>query len=251
MTDKNAIVTTDGYYRNFYTKVLSGGSIGTVVDLVHRSLERDVPENFHAGVVLELGAGHGQHKHYVHHSTGLYIETDLRESLLPQRPGSRRVDQSALSAAVAAHSGDGHTTLQAGLDAQDLSAIPSESIDRIIASCLLVHLPYPEKALSEWRRVARHGSIVTIYVAPEPGIVLRLGRACTTVRRARKLGTNHLSFHYREHINHFPAMKMLIGDTFASDEIRWRAYPIPYASWNFSLWKVTTIRVRKPEQALD
>jgi SAM-dependent methyltransferase len=127
-----------------------------------------------------------------------------------------------------------------------ISQLKAEKFDRVIVSCLLAHLNRPETALKEWRRVVRNGGLVTIYVPSEPGLVLRLLRTLTTARKLKKSGANARLIHYVEHRNYWITMNILIREVFSLDNIRKKRYPIPFFSWNFSLWDVYQITVSKP-----
>ena len=72
----------------------------------------------------------------------------------------------------------------------DAQGLPHDDdiADRLIATCVLLHLEKPESALLEWRRVTRPGGVVTIYVPNEPGLLTRLGRGVTTKRAAVRAG---------------------------------------------------------------
>jgi ubiquinone/menaquinone biosynthesis C-methylase UbiE len=178
--------------------------------------------------VLELGCGQGQHLKFVKQPVEEYIESDLRLENIPVRD-------------IASKNVNIEKVVRTQLDSEILSPIKSESIDRVIATCLLAHLPNPESALIEWRRVTKQGGSISIWVASEPGLLLRVLRQLTTVRKARRRGLNHLSFLYREHRNHYPYLQVLIRDVFESDHISVRSFPASYMSWNLSLWKIITI----------
>lgn len=178
--------------------------------------------------VLEIGAGQGQHLKHVKHQWDTYVETDIRLDTLVsttlRRPPLKK------------------NIVQQFADAENLEAFADESFDRVIVSCVLAHLKNPETALEEWRRVLVPGGVITIEIPSEPGMLLRLSRMIFTVPKAKRLGHDHLAFHYREHANHFPSMKMLVKHVFGGDEIKIYTYPIAGLSWNFSLWKIFQIK---------
>lgn len=212
-------------YENQYGKLLNTGLVGFVFKLTHMSLEAGLRKRNFPNV-LEIGAGKGQHLVHVKHEWLEYVETDIRiDTLVESTRGLNRDSR----------------VRQEFADAQDLSQYSNDTFDRVIVSCVLAHLKEPEKALMEWRRVTKPNGVISIYLPSEPGMMLRLSRALTTVPKAKRMGHNHLAFHYREHINHFPGMKMLIFDVFEKDLIRIRTYPIALLSWNFSLWKIIQI----------
>jgi phosphatidylethanolamine/phosphatidyl-N-methylethanolamine N-methyltransferase len=221
-------IDPDEYYKNYYECVLRSGIVGWVAEFGHRRIEKAFNSAPKVNQVLELGCGQGQHLKFVKQPVEEYIESDLRLENIPVRD-------------IASKNVNIEKVVRTQLDSEILSPIKSESIDRVIATCLLAHLPNPESALIEWRRVTKQGGSISIWVASEPGLLLRVLRQLTTVRKARRRGLNHLSFLYREHRNHYPYLQVLIRDVFESDHISVRSFPASYMSWNLSLWKIITI----------
>lgn len=216
---------SDVVYEENYGKLLNTGIVGFIFKLTHKSLEIGLKKRTFDRV-LEIGAGQGQHLTHVKHAWTEYVETDIRlENLIAATALTRPV--------MNVH--------QEAADAQDLHQFSDESFDRVIVSCVLAHLPNQERALEEWRRVTKPGGTISIYIPSEPGMLLRLSRNLSTVPKAKRMGQDHLAFHYREHVNHFPAMKMLVKYVFREDQVKIRTFPAPFLSWNFSLWKVAQI----------
>jgi len=107
-------------------------------------------------------------------------------------------------------------------------------------------LPEPENSLIEWRRVVRADGILSIYVPCEPGLLLRATRYLTTRAKAKRLGYDHLSLHYREHVTFFVRLNLLINEVFWDCRVRRIMYPFPFLpSWNFNLWAVYQIQLPK------
>jgi ubiquinone/menaquinone biosynthesis C-methylase UbiE len=159
----------------------------------------------------------------VKHAFDKYFETDIRQENLPKR--------------------ESNSIIQLRVDAGNLSGFDDYSFDRLIASCVIFHLSDPETALREWRRVLKVGGRLDFYVPSEPGALLRLLRSLTTVRKAKRMGLDHYAFHYREHRFSYPFIHTLIKDVFQADSLRISSFPVPWTSWNASLWKV--VRVTK------
>jgi ubiquinone/menaquinone biosynthesis C-methylase UbiE len=200
---------------------------GFVVRWTHKSLEKAVSSSALFPVVLEVGAGSGRHQKYVKHRFEKYIQSDLRYS-----PNKLNVS----------HNGK---VIIKKVDAQALKGFEDGSVHRLLATCVLIHMQNPMQALNEWKRVIdKESGILTIYVPCEPGLVLRLLRNLTTVRRARKFGANHLSFHYKEHPYHYPFMRTIINEIFSDFQIQWKFYPFLVGSWNLNLWSICTISPR-------
>lgn len=217
-------VSSDEYYDKHYVKILRSGIIGSVTDFGQRQMERKFQKDHYFEKVLELGAGNGQHFNFVKHNFGTYAETDIRIDSLTEK---------------AIHTG---TRTRFQLDAEKLSEIDDCSYDRVIATCLLMHLSNPEEALNNWRRVARPNGYISIWVACEPGIFLRLSRYLTSNLIARRNGIDHLSYLYREHKLNYLTCKHAIREVFVEDFIEERYFPFRFLSWNFNFWKIYTIK---------
>jgi phosphatidylethanolamine/phosphatidyl-N-methylethanolamine N-methyltransferase len=220
----------DDYYDEHYSKVLNSGLIGKVSSISHASLERGIDKESHFSTVLELGAGEGQHFQFVKHSYDVYLQSDIRIDNLKNR--SKAVDVK-LSNVVA--------------DASNLQSFNSNSIDRIIASCLLAHLHDLIRSLNEWRRVVHNSGKISIYVPCEPGALLRFARILSTARKAKKYIDRPILRHYVEHCNHYLGMDAAIQIVFKDDKIESKKYPFNFLSWNFNLWKIYTITISKDE----
>jgi SAM-dependent methyltransferase len=216
----------DEFYDKNYKKLLNEGLIGFVGGLVHRNMEPSTLRENHLNNVLELGAGQGQHLNYVNHSFDTYHETDIRVSNLPKRDKSE------------------FNLIQEAIDAQDLP-YSNSFFDRVIATCLLAHLDFPEKSLNECKRVTKNNGLITIYVPCEPGLLLRAARYISTVQKSKKLGVDHLSIHYREHRNYFISLNLLIMEVFYDCKISRKFWPLIVPSWNLNFGVVYQIKVNK------
>jgi SAM-dependent methyltransferase len=210
----------DDFYSNYYTKIFGAGLIGKMSDFVHWILEKPYKHSEIFGTVLEVGAGYGQHSKFVKHRYDCYIETDIRESNYP-------------------HSNNRIKRLIS--DAENLTEIESNSIDRLIATCILAHLTNPEKALQNWKRVVKKKGHLSIYVPVEPSILLRLFRSVATTRKAKKMGLNHKSIHYREHRNMWIYCDLLIRETFHGSNVKSRRFPVSFLPWNLRLFDIYEI----------
>lgn len=210
---------TSGYDGCYYT-----GLLGKAWGYVHRLMERPFPSSIHTPRVLELGAGQGQHLSYVRHSFDDYLMTDLRVQLLPDT-----LQRSGIKVAAA--------------DAQDLSQFNSEEFDRVIATCLLAHLPDPLTALEEWRRVVRTNGWLTIYLPLEPSLANRLIRRVVIWPRARKNGLDDPELvMYQGHKIHYPALRIFMERTFHKDLVIRRRFPSRVFPWNMALFEVWNIK---------
>ena len=122
---------------------------------LHTRMEKPFDESQMYPLTVEVGAGEGQHLPYVRHRFERYVLTDKRASGSTEQlpPGAEFMSA----------------------DAQDLP-FESGTVDRLVSTCVLHHLPDPEAALQSWRRVVRGNGVLTILLATDPGFAHRLGR---------------------------------------------------------------------------
>ena len=208
----------DNYYKENYESLLNKGILGSFKNITHKFIERNFTKQT-GFKILELGAGKGYHKKFVHGNYDSYIESDLRT-----------YPQSDIIA----------------VDAEDLSKFRENQFDRIIATCLVAHLNDPTRALHEWRRCTKSGGVISIYVPCEPGIALRLFRFFSTNLKSRTLNINHYQFHYLEHRNYYINLKYIINEIFGNDEITKRGFPFRFGTWNINFFVVYEVRIAKP-----
>ena len=217
----------DDFYAEAYEKTYGDGSIGLFWKYIHSRLDK----NLHCSstsVLLEIGAGHGQHFKLTSLAPALYIETDIRTSLgytIPLVEADLRLS--------------GH--IKRVMNAESLVDIPSATVDIIIVSCVLAHLNNPDKALLEWRRVLKPGGCLSLYIPCEPGIFLRIVRFFTTRRKLKSLGITPEDFHWLEHRNHYPLMHFLVKKTFQSDRREERLFPFRFLLWDFNLFSLILV----------
>ena len=218
----------DEYYENHYERVINSGLIGKYSSFYHFLIEKDFADKKFKSI-LELGAGKGQHLHFLKCEYEEYLQTDIR---LPNS------NESSL----------GSKAIWLVADAENLSTFASNRFDRTIATCLIAHLPNPEKAINEWRRVtSKCGGVVSIYVPCEPSFLLRLAQKLSTRRKATKLGIDYSSMHYREHRNHYFFIKALIFDVFKEDDIKVIGFPTRFLPFDLKLYEIYQIRLKGVE----
>ena len=214
------------YFSEAYQDVMYTGVIGFYSRLVHRLMDRPF-RGQRTPVVLEVGAGAGQHAPYTSTTFDTYYQTDANADLIDQQ-----------------HSADDRI-IPLVANAEDLSGFDTHSVDRLVATCLLAHLDRPEQALQEWRRVVRPGGSISVYLPAEPGILLRFLRHAAVAPKSKRFGQDHLSIVYRDHRNHYPGMRQMIRLAFPEDEIRRRRFPTRWLGWNFSLFEIVHIVVKR------
>jgi len=210
-----------------YERIMNTGVVGKLWRYIHRSI--DLPFiNMPKLKIIEVGSGNGQHFNLTRLQTFEYLEVDLRMAT-NSRLDSQKGDLLGRKFVIG--------------DAVQLTEITDDYFDGLIATCLLAHLNDIELALQNWRRVVRPGGILSIYIPNEPGLLLRFSRFLTTKRKITKSGYNHEYIHWREHRNHYPAMRSSIKHVFENDVISFKSFPSSFLGWNLGLY--TLVKIEK------
>ncbi|MFJ8581172.1 class I SAM-dependent methyltransferase [Micromonospora sp. NPDC093277] len=215
------------WYEDHYSTTAATADGSLFERYLHRSMEAPYGPEVRYARVLEVGGNRGEHVPYVRHQFDEYLLTDLREP----RPTERVAADPRIRVAAC--------------DVSELP-YPDGGFDRVIATCLLHHLPDPFAALREMRRVAAPGGTVTILLPTDPGVVYRLGKALTSGRAARRQGIADL---YQvvtalDHRNHFPSLLAQVRHVFGTDgvAVSWRPFRVP--GWHLNAFSVVHARVR-------
>jgi ubiquinone/menaquinone biosynthesis C-methylase UbiE len=218
------------YYKNYYSKMMghdSDGILSILWKYPHKLMEKPFRSNRGLNI-LELGFGEGEHISFVANDFESYVATDIDEERL------LRVKKSLPSKV---------TTL-----ACDAMKLPFQdaTYDRVIATCLIAHLPDPESALVEWRRVLKPGGKLTIYVPCEPGFSLRLFRMLFTAPKAKKLGFEGFNLYIsRDHINDAFRVLNMAAEVFRDDVFKQVFRPFYIRSWYLNLFGVIQVTKAK------
>lgn len=213
---------------------------------MHKSIEKSYSGQPFAKKIIEVGAGNNEHLKFVNNKFEEYHATDIRIDHLQEalEKELKNWDRDSINQMYSFNQGLKKVYFNE-IDACDLSFYKDSEFDRLIATCLILHLNNARQALNEWRRVVKHSGFISIYVHSEPGILLRIFRYLFTNLKAHFDGVNHLQFVYTEHLVHYLAIKHLVNEIFQKDQVTIRSYPLPYLSWNFSFWKIITVKVNK------
>ena len=119
-----------------------------------------------------------------------------------------------------------------------------DSFDFVIATCLLMHVTYPEKIISECIRVSRAGGILVFYLPCEPGILLSFFRKFVMFPKAKKLGFKGYDlFIAREHRNNYYSLIKLIQYTPGFSSLKINKYPFRFLHWMLNAFSIAVIRV--------
>ena len=233
MTSFDNLGNPKDWYENGYRNCYYSGILGLAYNLVHKLMESPYSSKVSFNQVLEVGSGNAEHFPHVRHNFETYFMTDIRQISIPIEELNPKIKLMVL-------------------DCTDLSIFPNGSMDRLIATCLLVHLRDPQAALQEWRRVVRPGGVITLYLAPEPGLLLRLIRRWFSWPKAKRNGAvNPELLAYQEHRNHYPGMSILVKTIFAQDQIQRKRYPMRLLGWNFSLFEIIHIKLLETERQFN
>ena len=209
------------YYEKNYEEMIQEGSGSFFFNYVHKTMEKNLTKNFY-NVVLELGALNGFHKKFLKHKFNIYYETDI---LIEE---TTQIDKGY------------YKKFQ---DAENLIDFKDNSVDRVIATCLLSHLENPEKCLEEIKRVINNEGLVTLWVSNDPSILLRLFQVIFRKRAFKKNGLDYDSLQYRAHITYFSRLNFLIYDIFKDFKIIRKELPFKNLWYNFNF--VTIYQIYK------
>ncbi len=212
------------FFERAYDDVNYGKSLAArVLARGHVVLERPFDAKRHFGVVLEVGAGHGEHADYIRHSYDRYIMTDwradeMRRRWTPEQCKPRKIE----------------------IDAQDATKLTyaDNSADRLIASHVLEHLLEPHKVLREWSRVVKDGGIISVALPCDPGFLWRFGRNFGP--RKNNIAKGNTAYDYwmaREHVNAIQTLHTMIDYYFPERQESW--FPAIIPSFDCNLIFVT------------
>jgi ubiquinone/menaquinone biosynthesis C-methylase UbiE len=216
------------FYDANYSRILSTGLLGKLQIRVHNIIDKPLLRNYYEKI-LEVGAGDLEHFKRFQLSFSDYWATDIRMTKKPKEKVEKL--NSLLTLAYA--------------DAQNLS-FNDNSFDLLLATCLLIHLPNPEKALNEWRRVTKDGGEIAIYVPCDPGLLIRFSRTLFVLpKHSRNKSRNYRTLCAKEHVSSLHVLNILIKDTFKFDKVKIKRWPFRFFGWNLNLAYIYHVEVRK------
>lgn len=195
----------------------------------HALLEKEYTIKDHFPRVLEVGAGTGQHLAHVKHRFDEYTISDQQGEML------------TIAKSNNAHYSNPGKLIYSIQDAAKLD-FPDCQFDRLIATHVLEHMPFPHIVLREWTRVIRPGGVLSILLPCDPGLAWRIGRKCGPRRAAEKAGIPYDYWMAREHINAINNLIALIEFYFQGQyHSQW--YPFPFSSTDLNLFFSCNIRI--------
>jgi phosphatidylethanolamine/phosphatidyl-N-methylethanolamine N-methyltransferase len=218
------------FFENAYDDVNYGSSLAAkVLARGHIVMEKPFGANQHFPVVLEVGAGHGEHFPYVRHSFDRFIMTDWRADEMRRRWSNEDCKKHKIE-----------------LEAQDATKLThdNDSVDRLIASHVLEHLLEPHKVLREWSRVVKDGGIISVALPCDPGFMWRFGRNFGP--RRNNIAKGNTAYDYwmaREHVNAIQNLHTLFDYYFPERKESW--FPALVPSFDLNLIYVVHLVNRK------
>lgn len=213
LPDDDAMATRwlANYERSNYGRGLSGA----VLTRTHALIERPFGPETQFPQVLEIGAGTLAHLPFVRHRFDRYIASDFNQAVLDQareRPVPRGVELLKLEA----------------------GALPfdDDSFDRLIATHVLEHVPFPHLAIAEWVRLLKPGGVLSLILPCDPGWAWRLGRYFGPRRQATNAGLPYDYYMAREHINGIFNLHQILKYHFPKRNVVWWPLRLPLPDLN-------------------
>jgi phosphatidylethanolamine/phosphatidyl-N-methylethanolamine N-methyltransferase len=185
----------------------------------HFLLERTLPDCSGIDRILEVGSGSGHHFPFVSKTFSSYVMSDGSTDMLAIAEKKFAPEISSNLVSIEQQ------------DATDLS-LPDSSVDRLIATHVLEHLPDPVAVLAEWDRVVRPGGIISIVLPCDPGLLWRTGRHFGPRRNAQQAGLAYDYLQAAEHINSIFNLKVFIQHHFEHLTQAWYPARIPVPDFN-------------------
>jgi phosphatidylethanolamine/phosphatidyl-N-methylethanolamine N-methyltransferase len=200
---------------NYDQSNYGSGPAGFVLATTHSLLERPFGPDTVFPEVLEVGAGTLVHLRTVRHRYRRYIASDSDQAVLD------KVRTQSLPPGV--------ELLK--LEANSLP-FENDSMDRVIATHVLEHVPFPHLAIQEWVRVLKPGGVLSLILPCDPGLAWRMGRHLGPRRRAAEAGLPYDYYMAREHVNSIFNLDQLLRFHFPHRAVTWWPLRIPSANLN-------------------
>lgn len=213
----------DHYYLNFYHSMIGYKSKGIsklLSEYPHRMMEFKFKDNKDLDI-LEIGVGDFEHLPFVTRNFNKYVGVDLRYPSNIHHINDKNVE----------------------FVKSDAHSLPFEnnSFDRIITTCLIVHLDKPEKAIDEWIRILKPGGKLTMYIALEPSIFLQFFRKFYMSKKASKMGFEGYDlFIARDHVTYGLRIINIVKAKFKGEH-SFKYRPLPFPFWFINAFCIAEI----------
>jgi ubiquinone/menaquinone biosynthesis C-methylase UbiE len=222
------------WYNEYYSKICYSAQAGSIANkLIHRAIELPFHTNLGARI-LEVGANQGEHLPFVADDFDFYLLTDINSK--PFENNAK--NESSLTQLI--------EEKRIGFQVSDVEKLPHDdcSFDRVIATCLLLHVMKPLDALQEMRRVTKVGGHYSILLPHDPGAFYRMARKMTSLRKAKKHAVLDQAklVHALEHRNHFLSIKTLIEHVSNIDKIVENRFPFFLPGYDMNLFSVFHVK---------
>ena len=195
----------------------SKGLQGLVMNEGHKLLEKRYTANDKFSKIIEIGAGCGEHTHFIRHKFDEYHLTDI--------------DANVLCAAKKNLVSNEQSKYKFCLAKEIELNYPDDEFDRLIAAHVLEHIYRPHLALAEWKRVIKPGGTISVLIPCDPGILWRIGRKFARKKMTR-LGLNYDYIMAREHVNPCNNLVTLLRHAFPTNKAVWWPTLIPSMDMN-------------------
>ena len=225
------------YYDEKYNQVHTTTTFGPIEARMHKALESARRMQPYP-VLLEVGVGGFEHFDFIEHSWSRYLAVDVRV------PRSERLEN--VRTQIAEDRGQPPRSMEfIQADARSLP-LPTHSVDRTVATCLLLHLNDPFEALREWQRVTKPAGVIDALVPCDPGLAIRFFRRALAEPAARRRGVDSSTYRLVnavEHVSSFPrVLELARAAVEPGRALSVRFYPFRFLhSWNLNGFAVFTI----------
>jgi ubiquinone/menaquinone biosynthesis C-methylase UbiE len=201
------------------SKGLYSGFSRFLLDTSHKQLAKFGNRHAKPGnSILEIGAGKGEHYTFVRSDFSQYLMTDISYW------GKTEIEKIISS--------DDRVRFELQ-DIEKLS-LQANTFDRVICSCVLIHIDQPFQALRELERVTKKGGLISFYIAADPGALLRLMRKIITLPKMKDLGVPYSLLNALSHRNNAGGLVEMSKYVFKDSKITFTYYPFLVKSWNLS-----------------
>ena len=219
MSKNKNVELVNNFYLNYDEYNQNKGLSGFAIKSIHKLMEKPFNQSFEYKNVLELGGYVGNHVDYVKHKLDNYVNSDI---LFDSNKKFLK---------------DKYIYYEKKIDATNLKNVKDISYDRLISTCLILHIYDSLNALTEWNRVVKKGGVLTIWVQNEPSILMRFIRRFISSKNDK----NFYKRLYTDHVNNYFRVEHHINTIFKGSKIKKYKYPFPFFPFNLNIATVFQI----------